>query len=82
MESRRDRSAGALPFALLAYGEAMPVDGDEWLTVAARDSRGSYGRGRAPAPRTLKLRIRGRDLAAIRNGELSPEEARARVEIL
>ena len=73
---------GSLTDALLAYGEAMPVDGDEWLTVAPRDGRGSYGRGRAPVPRTLKLRIRGRDLAAIRNGELSPEEARARVEIL
>ena len=72
---------GSLTDALLAYGEAMPVDGDAWLTVAARDGRGSYGRGRAPAGRTLRLRIRGRDLAAIRNGELSPEEARARVEI-
>ncbi|MEE8130293.1 MAG: hypothetical protein V3T48_08405 [Vicinamibacterales bacterium] len=72
---------GSLTDALLAYGEAMPVDGDAWLTVAARDGRGSYGRGRAPARRTLRLRIRGRDLAAIRNGELSPEEARARVEI-
>ena len=72
---------GSLTDALLAHGEAMPVDGDAWLTVAARDGRGSYGRGRAPARRTLRLRIRGRDLAAIRNGELSPEEARARVEI-
>ena len=72
---------GSLTDALLAYGEAMPVDGDDWLTVAARDGRGSYGRGRAPVPRTLTLRIRGRDLAAIRTGELSPEEARARVEI-
>ena len=72
---------GSLTDALLAYGEAMPVDGDAWLTVAARDGRGSYGPGRAPARRTLRLRIRGRDLAAIRNGELSPAEARARVEI-
>ena len=66
---------------LLTYGAAMPLDDDEWLTVAARDGRRSYGRGGSTIPSSLVFRIRGRDLAAVRSGELSPEEARQRVEI-
>lgn len=70
---------GALADALVAFGSAMPAGalaGGEWLTVAARDGRGR----RAGERRTLQLRIRGLDLGALRDGRLSLEDARARVE--
>ena len=71
---------GALADALVAYGGAMPpgalADG-EWLTVAARDGRGR----RAGERRTLRLRIRGGHLSELRDGRLSAEDARARIEI-
>ena len=71
---------GVLTDVLITYGGAMQLEGDEWLMIAARDGRGYRGRGRVINRRTLQIRIRGRDLAALRDGQLSPEEARARVE--
>ena len=70
----------ALTDVLIMYGEAMPLKDDEWLTVAARDGRGLRGLGGMAPPRPLKLRIRGRELAAIRTGQLSSEEAKKLVE--
>ncbi len=71
---------GALGDALVAYGGAMPPgalsDGD-WLTVAARDGRGR----RAGERRTLQLRIRGGHLSALRDGRLSVEDTRDRIEV-
>ena len=70
---------GSLADALVAYGSAMPAGalaGGEWLTVAARDGRGR----RTGERRTLQLRIRGLDLGALRDGRLSLEDARARIE--
>ena len=71
---------GALADALVAYGGAMPpgalADGD-WLSVAARDGRGR----RAGARRTLQLRIRGGHLSALRDGRLSVEDTRDRIEV-
>ena len=71
---------GALADALVAYGGALPpgalADGD-WLTVAARDGRGR----RAGALRTLQLRIRGGDLSALRDGRLSADDTRDRIEV-
>ena len=71
---------GELAAALVAYGGAMPpgalADGD-WLTVAARDGRGRPAGQR----RTLQLRILGGHLRALRDGRLSVEDTRARIEI-
>ena len=64
---------------LIVYGGSMQLESDEWLTIAARDGRGFRGR-RLSSQRTLQIRIRGRDLAALRDGQLSPDEARARIE--
>ena len=64
---------------LIVYGGSMQLESDEWLTIAARDGRGFRGR-RVSSQRTLQIRIRGRDLAALREGQLSPDEARARIE--
>lgn len=81
-EFYRTTLQGELANVLVAYGGAMPPGalGDgEWLTVAARDGR------RRPARngerRTLKLRILGGHLKALRDGRLSIEDTRARVEI-
>ena len=70
----------ALTDALMTYGGALRgALGDfDWLTVAARDARGL--RVRAGERRTLRIRVRGGDLAALRDGRLSLEEARGRVE--
>ena len=71
---------GALADAVVAYGGAMPpgaLDDGEWLTVAARDGRGR----RAGERRTLQLRIRSGHLSALRDGRLSVEDTRARIEI-
>ncbi len=70
----------ALTDALMTHGGALPAAlGEfEWLTVAARDGRGP--RVRAGERTTLKIRVRGGDLAALHDGRLSPEEARGRVE--
>lgn len=71
---------GELADALVAYGGALPpgalADGD-WLTVAARDGRGR----RAGARRTLQLRILGGHLRALRDGRLTVEDTRSRIEI-
>ena len=71
---------GALADAVVAYGGAMPpgalADG-EWLTVAARDGRGR----RVGERRTLQLRIRGGHLSALRDGRLSVEDTRNRIEV-
>ena len=70
----------ALTDALMMHGGALPGTlGDfEWLTVAARDARAA--RVRAGERPTLQIRVRGGDLAALRDGRLSLEEARGRVE--
>ena len=70
----------ALTDALMTHGGALPAAlGDfEWLTVAARDARGL--RVRSGERQTLQIRIRGGDLAALRDGRLSLAEARGRVE--
>ena len=71
----------ALTDALMTYGGALPAAlGDfEWLTVAARDARGLRVL-RSGERRTLQIRVRGGDLAALRDGRLSLAEARGRVE--
>ena len=69
----------ALADVLVTYGETVSLDGEEWLTVAARDGRGRIDPASVTTG-TVTLRIRGRDLAAVRDGRLSRQEALARVE--
>ena len=70
----------SLTDALMTYGGALPsaLGEFDWLTVAARDGRGL--RVRPGDRRTLQIRIRGGDLAALDAGRLSSEEVRRRVE--
>ena len=71
---------GELASAIVAFGSALDVGADEWLSVAARDGRGRVDPRVTGPRRTLQLRISGRDLEALREGRLSPEEARQRVQ--
>ena len=63
----------ALVDAILDHGTPIGVGADEWLTVAARES---VDRRFVPAdpndtPMTIILRIKGSDLAALRDRQLS-----------
>jgi len=71
----------ALIDAMLQNSGSVDVAPDEWLTVAARDNYSGepFVPDSADLP-TLVLRVRGSDLAAFRAGQLSLDEARARVE--
>ena len=72
-----DALRSSLANAMVTYGRSVTaLDEGEWLSVGARDIRGLSGRGG-----TIRLRIRGRDLAALRDGRLTTEEALARVEV-
>jgi hypothetical protein len=73
----------SLTDAILNHGAPLGVSDAEWLTVAARASQGRMlvpGDVNALGP-TLILRIRGVDLKALRDGRLSKEDARQRVEV-
>jgi hypothetical protein len=72
----------ALIDAMLDYGRPIAIADGEWLTVAARDSDDSrMGVGDPYDVSTIILRIRGSDLAGLRGGRISKEEARGRVEV-
>lgn len=73
----------SLTEAILNHGAPLNVGADEWLTVAARASQGRMlvPGDSAALGGTLVLRITGRDLTALREGRLSTDEARKRVEV-
>lgn len=73
----------ALTDAIVDHGIPIGVGADEWLTVAARES---VDRRFVPADpndsaMTIILRIKGSDLAALRDRKLAREDARKRVEV-
>jgi hypothetical protein len=72
----------ALIDAMLDY-RGLEISPDEWLTVAARDNedRSRLGPTDPYDVVTITLRIRGSDLAALRAGRLTKDEARKRVEL-
>lgn len=67
----------ALTDALLDYGNTLSLRSDDWLSVAARANDPGIG-DRVDAV-TVLLRIRARDLEALRTGTITREEARERV---
>ena len=71
----------ALVDAMLDYGPPLGIAADEWLTVAARDNEDRLAGGELADNVTITLRIKGRDLAAFRAGQITRDEARARVEL-
>jgi hypothetical protein len=73
----------ALADALLDHGGSIQIGADEWMTIAARDNE--VPSGLAPDEpydvMTIVLRIHGSDLAALRAGHLTREEARKRIDL-
>jgi hypothetical protein len=70
----------ALVDAMLDYA-GLPIGGDEWLIVAARDSEGPITPGALDDASTIVLKVKGSDLLAYRSNKLTKEEARKRVEV-
>ena len=70
----------ALMNAILDNGVTAGVGPDEWLTVAARESLDLRFLPDDPAT-TLILRVKGSDLAALRDKRLSREDAKKRIEV-
>lgn len=71
----------ALVNAMLENSNALGIRPDEWLTVAARDASGRLTPGQIYDGMTVMLRLRGSDLAAFRTGQITREEARAKVDV-
>jgi hypothetical protein len=70
----------ALINAILDHGAAVGMGGEEWLTVAARESLDFRFMPDDP-PTTLILRVKGSDLTALRDKRVSRDEARKRIEV-
>jgi hypothetical protein len=66
----------ALTEAVLDYGNTLSLSPDDWLGVAARAN--DTGLGESADAVTVLIKIRGRDLEALRTGALKREEARLR----
>lgn len=70
----------ALLDAMLRHSGALPIGDEEWLTVAFRDEPSWFTPADVTELTTITLRVRGSDLRALREGRLSFEDARARIE--
>ena len=70
----------ALITAVLDQGGTTGIGPDEWLTVAARESLDFRFMPDDPAT-TLIMRVKGSDLAALRDKRLTRDEARQRIEV-
>jgi hypothetical protein len=77
-----DEVKASLIDAMIENSGALVLDGDEWLTVAARDNAPSdpFMPGGQDAM-TLVIRIKGDDLNAFRAGRLTLDEVRTRVQV-
>ncbi len=67
----------ALTEAVLDYGPTLALGPDDWLGVAA--AANDAGLGESPDSVTVFIRIRGRDLEALRTGAITRDEARQRI---
>jgi hypothetical protein len=67
--------------AMLEHSSALGIGPDEWLTVAARDNERRDRLNPGDDVSTIILRVKGSDLAALRAGRLTAEEARTKVEV-
>jgi hypothetical protein len=72
----------ALIDTMLDDSHALAVGAEEFLTVAARDNQSRTMPGSDPyETMTIIIRVKGRDLADLRAGRISREEALKRVEV-
>jgi hypothetical protein len=77
-----DEVKASLIDAMIENSGALVLEGNEWLTVAARDNAPSdpFMPGGQDA-KTLVIRIKGDDLNAFRAGRLTLDEVRTRVQV-
>lgn len=71
----------ALVDAMLEHSQALGLGADEWLIVAARDNERRDRLSQGDETATITLRVMGGDLAALRAGRITAEEARSRVQV-
>ena len=72
----------ALVDAMLEHSQALGLGADEWLIVAARDNERRDRLSQGDETSTITLRVKGSDLAALRAGRITAEEARGRVQVI
>jgi hypothetical protein len=72
---------GALLQAMLENGQTLALASEEWLVVAARGDEPRNPLQPGDEGTTWMARVKGSDLAAIRAGTLTVDEARKRVQI-
>jgi hypothetical protein len=65
---------------LLEYGPTIQLGADDWLCVAAREMAPKLMPGN-PTDATITLRLKGSDLAALKSGRITPEEAARRIDV-
>lgn len=80
-EAYRTEIKDALMDAMLEHSRGLNVGATEWLTVAARRRDDRPGLGIDTDSRTVVLSVRGSDLAAFLAGQITPQEARNRIEV-
>ena len=71
----------ALIDAMLDFSGPLDLGGDEWMTIAARDSEGPLLPGEIYDPATIVIRVKGSDLAAYHADKSKKDEIRKRVEV-
>lgn len=80
-EAYRTEIRDALIDAMLEHSRGLALAPNEMLTVAARRTDDRPRLGIDTDARTVVLSIRGSDLTAFLAGQLTPEEARGRIEV-
>jgi len=80
-EAYRTEIREALMGAMLEHSRSLSIGPAEWLTVAARRRDDRPRMGIDTDSRTVVLSVRGADLTAFLGGQITPQEARTRIEV-
>jgi hypothetical protein len=80
-EAYRTEIREALIDAMLEHSRSLAVGPGEWLTVAARRSDSRPRLGIDTDAGTVVLSVKGSDLTAFLSGEITPQQARSRIEV-
>lgn len=82
-EAYTNEIKGALVDAMLKNSQGLALASEEWLTIVARDAvpPNPLLPGDSIYSSTWVMRVRGSDLAALRTGGITLEEARKRVDL-
>lgn len=80
-EAYRTEIREALIDAMLEHSRSLAIGPTEWLTVAARRTDDRPRLSIDTDSRTVVLSVRGADLIAFLGGQITPQEARSRIEV-